>query len=148
MESVFSFGSVNGVIDHSGNCNISINQMKALFKVCCVRGEMHLDYFIPQNLLRDSYLLHSLCPLIGYLIFECPRWNVLKKSLFLNFKCCCFLSRLAWSPWSYGAIKNKRLLMGHLRSKWYHYSLRSGVRAVKYDCIITQKKLQHTHGVH
>lgn len=62
MESVFSFGCVNGVIDHSGNCNISINQMKAWPEVCCVRAEMHLDYFIPQDLHRDSYLLRSRCP--------------------------------------------------------------------------------------
>lgn len=47
MESVFSYGCVNGVIDHSGNRNISINQMKALLKAYCVRAEMHLDYFIP-----------------------------------------------------------------------------------------------------
>lgn len=81
MESVFSFGCVNGVIDHSGNCNISINQMKARLKVCCVRAEMHLDYFIPQNLLRDGYLLHSHYPLqdIGYLNVQGK--NVLKKSL-------------------------------------------------------------------
>lgn len=56
MESVFSFSCVNGVIDHSGNCNISIKKMKALLKVCCVRAEMHLYYFIAQNLLRDNYL--------------------------------------------------------------------------------------------
>lgn len=46
-----SFACVNGVIDHSGKCNISITQMKVLVKVCFVRAEMHLDYFISQHLL-------------------------------------------------------------------------------------------------
>lgn len=87
---MFSFCSVNGVIDHSGNCNISINQMKALVKVGIVGAEMHLDYFIPQNLLRDSYLLRSHFP-IPYLIFECLRSDVLKKSHLLKVKSAVFL---------------------------------------------------------
>lgn len=109
MESVFSFGCVNGVIDHSGNCNISINQMKVWLKVCCVRAEMHLDYFIPQNLLRDSYLLHSCWPC---------KMKCLKKSLFLKVL-----------QFSFGLLGDYiyiyiRFLMEHLRWKCYNYSQR------------------------
>lgn len=56
MESVFSLTCINGVIDHSGNSNISTYRNEAWLKLYDVKAEMHLDDFILQSLPGDSYI--------------------------------------------------------------------------------------------